>query len=80
MRKPLPLVQMEARLREMNAQLTALHEPEMLLEEAFGARLYTGAQRKANTKPISFPLVSLHTPAPVSSHSCTISSDQGPCS
>ena len=42
MRKPMPLNVMQTKLDEINRQLSELNEPEMGLEETFGARLYTG--------------------------------------
>ena len=41
-RKPLPLSELKHRLHEVNAQLAVLEEPELMLEEGLGARLYTG--------------------------------------
>ena len=41
-RRPLPLSELKHRLHEVNAQLAVLEEPELMLEEGLGARLYTG--------------------------------------
>ena len=42
MRRPMPMVEMKAALKEKNMSLQALNEPLLLLVEAFGMRLYTG--------------------------------------
>jgi len=41
-RKPMPMRELEAVLAQKNTQLRSLNEPELLREEGFGARLYTG--------------------------------------
>jgi len=42
MRKPLPIRELERKLADKNRELQALREPKLLLDEAIGARLYTG--------------------------------------
>jgi hypothetical protein len=42
MRKPMLLDELRRKLAEVNAQLKEMKETELLLEEAFGARLYSG--------------------------------------
>ena len=58
-RSPLPVAELRARLGEFNAKLAALSEPELMLSEGFGARLYTGpmaASRRDRTHaPVSLP-------------------------
>ena len=41
-RRPLPLCELRVIITTMNVEILAMKEPELLLEEAFGARLYTG--------------------------------------
>jgi len=41
-RKPMPMKELEAVLAQKNTRLRSLNEPELLREEGFGARLYTG--------------------------------------
>ena len=42
MRKPLPIAELTAQLDAFSARLAAIKEPTLLLEEGYGARLYTG--------------------------------------
>ena len=42
MRKPMPVKELEAALARGNSQMRSLGEPLLLVEEVFGARLYTG--------------------------------------
>ena len=42
MRKPLPLAELQRKREAINQQLQAMNEPEMLEDECFGARLYSG--------------------------------------
>ena len=50
-RSPLPVAELRARLEEFNAKLAALSEPELMLAEGFGARLYTGPMFVRPTRP-----------------------------
>ena len=53
MRKPMPLGELQAKLDKFNAQLEAMGGSKLMIEEAFGARLYTGpmcAARQTHTQ------------------------------
>ena len=45
MRRPMPLAELEQKIGELNVQLKEMGEPELLLDEGFAARLYTGPMR-----------------------------------
>ena len=58
-RAPLPVAEMEARMGEQNARLAALGEPELILVECIGGRLYTGVRpaRRARSPRHTAPSV-----------------------
>ena len=70
MRKPMPLVEMQAKLNKVNEQLDKLEEPRLLLVEAFGARLYTGPCFGACPHPGPCP-TAIPPPAPLTTPPCS---------
>ena len=72
-RRPMPRNAMQSALDERNRRLQALNEPLLLLDEADGARLYTGAMCARNSPPCVVGR-SHARPAPAGSSSTTTTS------